>query len=176
MYKKLLHIAIVIIAVISFAWSQFGGHSYTKSQISDVSIDPEAFYTVEHVVDGDTISVLIDKTVIKVRLLGINTPESVDPRKGIECYGPEASMYLKETLHNHNVRLEVNPDRELKDKYGRYLLYVYRDDGLFVNKDLIEKGYAHEYTYGKAYMYQKEFRAAEGTAQSAKLGLWGVCK
>ncbi|MCX6715859.1 MAG: thermonuclease family protein, partial [Candidatus Taylorbacteria bacterium] len=105
----------------------------------------------------------------------INTPETVDPRRPVECYGLEASNEAKGLLKGRMVRLVANPDRELKDKYGRYLLYVYRDDGLFVNKDLLRGGFAREYTYGKPYSKQAEFRKVEEKAKESSMGLWSKC-
>ena len=141
----------------------------------DVKIDPEKYYPVNYVVDGDTFRVDIASKIITVRVLGINTPEIVDPRKPVECYGPEASVEAKELLSGRKVRLTFNPNRELKDKYGRYLAYVYRDDGLFYNEAMLKDGYAREYTFGTPYSMQSEFRATEAVAQKAKLGLWNAC-
>lgn len=140
-----------------------------------VSFDPEKLYQVVYVTDGDTFKAKIWSHVVTVRMLGINTPETVDPRKQPECYGKEASDQTKELLSSRQVRLKLNPNREEKDKYGRYLAYVYRDDGMFVNETLLKNGFAREYTYGKAYDFQKEFRELETEAKGAKMGLWGAC-
>ena len=113
--------------------------------------------------------------MITVRVLGINTPETVDPRKPVECYGPEASVEGKSLLDGRSVELKFNPNRERMDKYGRYLLYVYRDDGLFYNEYMIQQGFAEEYTVGTPYSLQGEFRRDEAAAKAAKLGLWGKC-
>ena len=112
---------------------------------------------------------------IRIRVLGINTPETVDPRKPVECYGPEASAAAKELLDGRKVMLKYNPNREKRDKYGRYLLYAYRDDGLFVNEYMIQEGFAREYTFGTAYSMQKEFRKAENAAKREEKGLWVKC-
>jgi micrococcal nuclease len=79
-------------------------------------------------------------------------------------------------LKKQNVRLNLNPDRETHDNYGRYLAYVYREDGLFVNEFLISNGFAREYTVGKAYDMQMEFRQAQAEAQRQNLGLWAACR
>lgn len=141
-----------------------------------ITIDPKAYYKVTSVIDGDTFQADIKGKVITVRVLGINTPETVDPRKPVECYGEEASNEAKELLTGRWVRLEANPDREPLDKYHRYLLYVYRDDGLFYNKFMIQNGFAHEYTFNhESYMYQDEFRKAEAAAKTSGAGLWKAC-
>ena len=139
-------------------------------------LDQTKYYPVTYVVDGDTFKVQTDKKVITVRMLGINTPETVDPRKPQECYGPEASHETKTLLTGMRVKLSLNPKREVTDKYGRYLAYVYREDGLFINEFLLEKGFAREYTVGKPYSFQKEFKNMESLSQKEKRGLWGVCE
>lgn len=140
-----------------------------------VKIDPDIYYPVTSVVDGDTFKASVRGKEITVRVLGINTPETVDPRKPVECYGPEASAEAKRSLTDRKVELKQNPDREARDRYGRYLAYVYRDDGLFYNEYMIENGYAREYTYGTAYSLQSEFKGIEKKAQKEGKGLWGKC-
>ena len=148
---------------------------YIVRASSEISIDQNRYYPVTYVVDGDTFKASVDGKNITVRILGINTPETVDPRKAPECFGHEASDETKSLLGNRKVQLHFNPNRELKDKYGRYLAYVYRDDGLFVNEELLKNGFAREYTYGTAYSFQQEFRAIEADAQKEKRGLWNTC-
>jgi len=110
-----------------------------------------------------------------VRMLGIDTPETVDPRKEEQCYGREASRVTKNLLEGKKVRLVFNQDREKQDRYQRYLAYVYIPDDILVNEMLLTQGYAREYTYGKPYEVQKEFRKIEREAQKNKKGLWGIC-
>lgn len=133
------------------------------------------YYKVDRVLDGDTFDIKVGFRKITVRMLGIDTPETVDPRKPEQCYGHEASDETKSLLVGHTVRLEFNPNRERLDKYRRYLAYVYRDDGIFLNEFLLKEGFAREYTFGKPYLKQKEFRGLEKAARAAKSGLWGVC-
>lgn len=134
----------------------------------------ENIYRVSRVVDGDTIEVTKDERKEKVRLSGINTPETVDPRKKVECFGKEASAHVKEILMGQNVTLVSDNSQTKYDKYGRLLAYVYREDGLFVNKHMIQEGYAYEYTYKVPYLFQKEFKEAQKEAESKGKGLWGV--
>lgn len=135
------------------------------------------YHSVTSVVDGDTIKVNINGTVETLRLIGMDTPETVDPRKPVQCFGKEASNKAKELLIGTKVRLEKDPTQGELDKYGRTLAYVYREDGLFYNKYMIEQGYAHEYTYNTPYKYQAEFKAAQKSAQENLRGLWspGTC-
>ncbi len=131
-----------------------------------------SFYSVTQVVDGDTIKININGKEETLRLIGLDTPETVDPRKEVQCYGKEASNKAKELLSNRKVRIETDASQGTTDKYGRMLAYAYREDGLFYNKHMIEQGYAHEYTYGTPYKYQSEFKTAQKNAQASQLGLW----
>ncbi len=132
---------------------------------------------VVKVVDGDTIDVLLNGKDVRIRLIGIDTPETVDPRKPIQCFGREASEKMHSLVDGKNVYLESDPTQSNRDKYKRLLRYVYLEDGSFVNKLMVEQGFAHEYTYNIPYKYQAEFKQAEEGARSKGLGLWGnnVC-
>jgi micrococcal nuclease len=146
----------------------------------EVAEQPEALsdvYDVIKVVDGDTIAISMNGKSETLRLIGIDTPETVDSRVEVQCFGKEASEKMKSLLQGKRVRLEYDPKEGERDKYKRLLAYVFREDGLHVNKHLIEEGYAYEYTYDTAYKYQKEFKAAEASAKSAEKGLWapGAC-
>lgn len=137
------------------------------SQLADVF----EILRVSKVVDGDTI--MVGKTTI--RLIGINTPETVDPRRKVECFGKEASAKAKEMLLGKMVRLEYDDTQDSIDKYGRSLAYVFIQDTnseIFFNRYMIEQGYAYEYTYSKAYKYQAEFKSAQKTAEAEGRGLW----
>lgn len=136
-----------------------------------------ALLTVVKVVDGDTIHVVLDGKKQAIRMIGMDTPEVVDPRKPVQCFGKEASNRAKELLTEKMVKLENDPTQGDKDKYGRLLRYIFLEDGTNFNKKMIEEGYAHEYTYNLPYKYRDEFKQAERDARLAKRGLWGdgVC-
>lgn len=136
--------------------------------------DPSlVYYPVTHIIDGDTIDVLIDNKKERVRLLGINTPESVDPRRTVECFGKEASVYISSILSQRQVTLSEDPNKPNRDENERLLRYVFRDDGLFINEDMIKKGYAYEYTYhGEKYIHQNLFKTNQTYAREHGLGLW----
>jgi len=145
-----------------------------STKIENPSIDS---YLVTKIIDGDTITIAKDGKPITIRLMGIDTPETVDPRKPVQCFGKEASDKTKELLAGKNVHLEYDPD-QLLDKYGRMLAYVFLSDGTDVNKLLVKQGYAHEYTYSIPYKYQAEYKTAQLYAQENKNGLWadGICE
>ena len=124
---------------------------------------------VTRVVDGDTIEIEGGE---KVRYTGVDTPETVDPRKPVQCFGIEASKKNKELVEGKTVRL--GKDITDRDKYSRLLRYVWVDD-LFVNLELVKQGFANSYSYPPDIKYQKEFLAAEKEAREAERGLWKAC-
>jgi micrococcal nuclease len=183
--------AISVLALILFLLSTLFQHYFPESQASALSFFGQSdtaagiqgeqsnnkYYLVSRVVDGDTIDVEKDGEHVRVRLIGIDTPETVDPRRTVECFGKEASAKTKELLEGKMVRLETDPSQGDYDKYKRMLAYVYLSDGTLFNQTMISEGYAHEYTYRLPYRSQSEFKAAEQTAREKKKGLWadGVC-
>ncbi|MCX6793554.1 MAG: thermonuclease family protein [Candidatus Gottesmanbacteria bacterium] len=125
---------------------------------------------VVHVVDGDTIKVETGETV---RYIGIDSPETVDPRKPVQCYGKEASDKNKQLVEGKIVELEK--DISEKDKYGRLLRYIWLGESL-INEVLVRDGYAHSSSYPPDVKYQSRFVEAERLARQEQKGLWGsVC-
>lgn len=143
-----------------------------KTPITSSVLPQGKFYEVVKVVDGDTLSVAMDGGVEKVRLIGVNTPETVDPRREVQCFGKEASERMKELVSGKIVALEYDESQGTRDTYGRLLAYVYLEDRVMVNRKLIAEGYAYEYTYLHPYEYQKEFRDLQRLAKSSQRGLW----
>ena len=129
--------------------------------------------TLLRVIDGDTIDVDLSGHKERVRLIGIDTPETVKPNTPVQCYGPEASAHTKSLLHKGDP-LHLERDAEARDTYGRLLAYVYRaDNGLFVNLEIITKGYAHVLTIAPNVAHVDEFVAAPYNPQRANLGRGG---
>lgn len=128
---------------------------------------------VVRVIDGDTIEVDLGEGDIKtVRYIGIDTPESVDPRQPVQCFSKEASAKNKELVGNGIVGLEK--DVSETDRYGRLLRYVYMGD-LFVNQVLVVEGYARSSSYPPDVKYQDKLRLSEQQARTGNKGLWGSC-
>ena len=121
---------------------------------------------VVRVVDGDTL--LLDRNE-RVRLIGVDTPETVDPRRPVERFGKEASDFTKRMVEGKRVRLEYDQDRV--DRFGRTLAYVYLEDGTFLNAEIVKQGYGHAYTRFP-FKYLDEFRGYEREAREAQRGLW----
>jgi micrococcal nuclease len=141
---------------------------------SDSPTDGRA--TVTHVVDGDTIDVRIGGRNERVRLIGIDTPETKKPNTPIECYGPEASAFTASVLP---VGTEVRLERDVvgRDDYGRLLGYVHLADraDTFVNREIIARGFAVPLAIEPNTTYAREFAAAAGRAEADGLGLWAAC-
>ncbi len=135
---------------------------------------------VTHVVDGDTLDVKIDGDgTARIRLLGVNTPETVDPRKPVECFGPEASAFAKSVLTiGKRVRIDADPQADERDKYGRLLRSVILGDGTDFNATLVANGYAQAYTSFPLNPERKRLIIKlQNEAKAAGLGQWapGVC-
>ncbi len=128
--------------------------------------------TVVRVVDGDTIDVRINGAVDRVRLIGIDAPETGSGRTVVECFGSESTAFLKQLIEGRPVTLATDPSQDTRDRYDRLLAYVWLADGTFVNEVLIAEGYAHEYTYDEPYQYRDRFRAAYVAARDGTRGLW----
>lgn len=128
---------------------------------------PEGNYRVERVVDGDT---LIVAGLDRVRLMGVNAPESVKPDHPVEPFGPEASAFTKRFLAGGLVRLQF--DRERVDQYGRTLAFAWVGDKL-LNEELVRQGLARaEMQYHYAPAMKRRFREAEDEAKAAQRGIW----
>lgn len=143
---------------------------FIYSKKKDRSLNYE-FYEIKKFVDGDTF--WIDdgsEKGLKVRLIGVDTPETVHPRKPVEYYGREASNFVKNLLHNKKVRLEFDVDTT--DRYGRLLAYVYLKNGTFLNEALVKRGYAKVSTVPPNVKYADYFKRLERFARKNDLGLW----
>ena len=147
-------------------------------------LEPGGHETAEvtRVIDGDTIEVAVTDAVAgpgagatvvgrsyDVRLLGVDTPESVDPRREVECFGREAAAAARALLEGHEVRMAI--DVEEVDEFGRLLRYVYLGDEL-ANARLVVNGYAHAYTYPPNIRHAELFVALQREARSNDRGLW----
>lgn len=170
-----IKIALIFLILFLSFWAAFSsGKSVSRYGVS-IKIDPDEKYQVISVLDGDTFEIKFEKSTKTVRMLGIDTPETVDPRKPVQCFGKEASDMTKSLLSHHTVNLKVDKTQPVTDKFGRLLAYVYRDDGLFINEYLLKNGFAREYTYGRAYLFQKQFKSLQTVAKKEMIGLWKLC-
>jgi micrococcal nuclease len=133
-------------------------------------------WRVYDVVDGDTVKVVRAGRELTVRVIGIDTPETVDPFRPVGCFGPEASAFAQRQLAARSVWLEYDPSQGRLDRYGRTLAYVWlapREGGPWMyDERAVRRGYAFEYTYDTPYLWQQELQRAERWARGRQLGLW----
>lgn len=176
-----------VLGLVALAWLRVDG-----SESTPVQVEPEPPVAVEvattstnalaiRAVDGDTIEVRIDGATddVKVRLLGVDTPESVDPRRPVECFGKEASKFTASLVNGKRVRLEADPKADEVDKYGRLLRNVVLADGRDLNALLIANGYAHAYlSFPLDSRRKAELTRLQEEAKAGERGLWGMdtCK
>lgn len=131
------------------------------------SFDSPGPYTVQRVVDGDT---LVLQGGTRVRLLGVDTPETKHPHKPVEPLGPEAAAFTRRHVEGRSVTLQF--DRERRDRYRRVLAYVFVGDW-FLNEELIRAGYSRAETrFPFSNRMKKRFRAAEAEARENRRGIW----
>jgi micrococcal nuclease len=127
---------------------------------------------VTRVVDGDTVEARIGAEIEDVRLIGVDTPETVKPGAPVDCFGPQASAFTHRVLEQRPVRLVFGVER--RDVYGRLLAYVYIGHR-FVNAELVRRGLARTLAIAPNTRYQARFKALELGAARAGRGLWGAC-
>jgi micrococcal nuclease len=136
---------------------------------------PAGSADIEAVIDGDTVVLKVNGKREHARLIGINTPETVDRNKPVECHGPEASALAKELLPKGTV-VRLERDVEARDTYGRLLVYIYRSsDNLFVNREIALRGEAYELSIAPNTTRADEIAKAVDEARSAGRGLWSSC-
>jgi len=123
-------------------------------------------FRVKRTVDGDTLLLTNGE---RVRLIGVDTPETKHPEKPAECFGKEAYLFTKRMVEGKEVRLEF--DWQKRDKYDRLLAYVYLIDGTFLNAEIVKQGYGFAYTK-YPFKYLDEFRRYEREARENRRGLW----
>jgi endonuclease YncB( thermonuclease family) len=135
--------------------------------------ETRALGTVVRVVDGDTLDVQLDGGLVeRIRLIGIDAPELVDPRTAMQCFAEEASTHARELLDGQAVALELDLSQSQRDAFGRTLAYVWLPDGRNFGEVMIADGFAHEYTFDQPYADTDAFRSAQDGAIRAQTGIW----
>ncbi len=142
-------------------------------QADDIKEPETAFYKIESITDGDTIKVVIDDKVETVRLANVDTPETVDPRRPVECFGKEASEQMSRLISGKQVALEPDDTQSEQDQYDRLIRFVFLEDGTDVGLEMIKLGFAQSSPYGNSpHKYLEEYKTAQENARNEKLGLW----
>jgi micrococcal nuclease len=146
----------------------------TPTKYRETDFDKKKLFKVIEVVDGDTIKANIRGKIETIRLLAIDTPETKDPRKPIQCFGTEASKKLQSLVGGKFVKLVDDRTQGNRDKYQRLLRYVYASN-LFINAEMVKQGFAFSY---KEYptKFLNEFNKLEQQAREKSLGLWNKCR
>jgi len=136
---------------------------------------PPSSALVLDIVDGDTVVVSVQGHRATVRLIGIDTPETKKPATPIECYGPEATEFLHALIPPGTI-LDVHRDIESRDHFGRLLAYLFRrDDGLFVNREILIQGFARTLSIAPNTTYSRDFEQVASRARREGKGLWRAC-
>ena len=166
-----LVVIVVVLGVLAFQYiNQTGPFQNNGANTSTGPHDSEKVH-VSRVVDGDTFVAENDNNEqLKVRLIGVDTPETVKPNTPVQPYGKEASDYTKKHLTNKDVYLEY--DKEKEDRYGRTLAYVWLDDKTMYNEQLVKQGLAREKYYSPNGKYREAFEKSEDIAKEKKLNIW----
>jgi micrococcal nuclease len=165
----------LLLALLAFGWWAAGQAGWIGQPAKTLKHDQPGLYSINHFVDGDTIAVNMNGKVENVRFVGIDTPETHKPNTPVQCYGPAAAAFTKNTISTNRVRLVSDSLSTDRDRYDRLLRYVYLPDGTLVNEKLVQNGYAFYYPY---FPFSKSatFAADQQSAMAAHKGLWGNCR
>ena len=175
---SVLRIAVAVLCTITAFTScstttPYGEQSTEQPTSQGTSLSPNA--TVDRVIDGDTIVVTSHGERERIRMIGVNTPESVHPTKPVECFGKEASAHTASLLPK-GTPVHLARDVELRDRYGRLLAYVYRSsDGLFINVHLVREGFGASNKFPPNTALSAQFSQAQSTAKESSVGMWSAC-
>lgn len=181
-YKKLYILLSVVIALFVLYQYQYTNTTFidprhsntaTSATLHKYSVKTEYGHAIKvaRVIDGDTVELVNGD---RLRYIGIDTPEEVDPRKPIQCFAEEAAAENKSLVEGKSIIFYK--DVSSRDKYGRWLGFVYLSDGSFVNMALVQKGFAFSYPYKPDISQAREFEKAETEARFAGRGLWTACR
>lgn len=169
-YFHIFYLSVITILTISLIkQNKLNNKIDPKTEVSQENTSKQVLSQVTRVIDGDTFEI---EGGVKVRLIGVDTPEMNGGKSKIECFAQEATNKLKESLEGKKVLL-VKDVSEV-DKYGRLLRYVYLDN-IFINDMLLKDGYGQISTYPPDVKFVDEFTQSQKTAREAKLGLWSKC-
>lgn len=156
----------------SLGWAKRAAWLFLLALIVAGCGNGQGYFTVTRVIDGDTFAVKLKDKEERVRLIGVDTPETKGPGKEQEPYGVEAKDFTRRLLQGKQVRLEL--DVREKDGHGRILAYAYLSDGTLVNAKLIQEGYARVMTVPPNVRFADLFLQLEREARADRRGLWGL--
>jgi micrococcal nuclease len=181
MVRRGLWGSVAVFVLLALVWADragfFGERSTpTASASSDWETYNDQTFRVVRVVDGDTLDLdhpdgVAGRKTTRVRLWGVDTPETVRPNTPVEWFGPEASAFVKDTVQGKPVRIELEQGRNSRDKYKRLLAWVHTEDGRLLNAELIAQGFG--YADPRFPHHRKtEFAKLQARAMRERTGLW----
>ena len=168
--KKLLQLLIaLLITGCTFALNRLKPPAQVLGTVSP------GYYQVVEFADGDTISVDMSGKTERIRLIGVDTPETHDPRKAVQCFGQAAADFTKKLIGDQPVRLAADELSTNRDRYNRLLRYAYLPNGQLVQEEVIKQGYGFAYT---SFPFTKadKFKQLEAEAREQGRGLWKNCQ
>lgn len=164
---------VAVLVIVGFVWLGQRQGWFGQLQQAATSNQP-GMYSINHFIDGDTISVNMNGQAESVRFIGVDTPETHKPNTPVECYGPDAAAFTQKTIGSQRVRLVSDSLSTNRDRYNRLLRYIYLPDGTDLDELLIQQGYGFYYPYFP-FTKSAKFAADEKQAQADKKGLWSAC-
>lgn len=170
--KKFVRIVSSVLIAITLILMQHYGLIPGQEEVGNHT---PGLYKVVKFDDGDTIAVDMEGKKETIRFIGVDTPETHDPRKPVQCFGKEASRFTKRVIGESRVRLEADRLSGNRDRYDRLLRFVYLPNGQLLNQTLVEEGYGFAIT-GFPHTKMESFVNAEAEAKSRQRGLWGQCE
>ncbi len=173
--KKITWVSAVLFLALAFL-SYWQSTHPNSTLVRTLSQTQPGLYKVTEAVDGDTIEINMNGKLEKVRFIGIDTPETHDPRKAVQCFGQAAANFTKTALEaqGNKVRLESDPINTNRDRYDRLLRYVYLPDNTLLNAKILQEGYGFAYL-SFPFSKSEEFRGYELKARADSKGLWSSC-
>lgn len=167
-------IRVLLLSILASLLGLLQQQGYIEKLTTTAVSNQPGMYRVTNFADGDTITVDMNGVEEKVRLIGVDTPETHDPRKSVQCYGQAAAAFTKNFIGANRVRLASDSENSNRDRYGRLLRYVYLPSGELVNAEIIKQGFGFAYVYFP-FTKMKDFKGYQKTAEQQRLGLWGEC-
>lgn len=162
----------IVVTVILLLGQHFG---WFKNAKQAAQVNQPGLYSVKEFVDGDTIVVDMNGKAETLRFIGVDTPETHDPRKAVQCFGKAAAAFTKGLVGSNPVKLAADPLDTNRDRYGRLLRYIYLPNGTLVNEEIIKQGYGFAYL-SFPFTKSDQFREDEKRAREAGRGLWSNCQ
>ena len=169
--KKRAPLWAILCAILIIIFQHYGWLDGAKQTAETVQ---PGLYRITRFDDGDTIAVDMNGRSETIRFIGVDTPETHDPRKAVQCFGKAAASFTKQLIGSNNIRLEADPLNTNRDRYNRLLRYVYLPDGRLVNAEIIKQGYGFAYL-GFPFSKSDDFAQYQREARENERGLWHAC-